>query len=617
MVAQSKADSIKATAAPDKREAALETAAQLVGQEIPCAARVEQSLDLPTNALLTMVEVEVVALPAGECPLSQVAETRPMQGDSTTVVIDLKRMRSVAGLTLPKIIESFQTWTGAQFVESGLTLTAGKAIRFQEIATERLAVTCASMVNAEEAQKSGTIILPDAPADLVLTVNGKTAWTHIGPVQLETVTDQPSGKQIVLEAKEKNRLVKELLRELEALAGGRGSKKAVLRLLEDYGISPSDAALAAMAQQLQHGFGQKEFTAKEVEAWLVLLGVSWEGRNAAADRMFSERVDITTLLQDELSAGASTLVVELKAALACRLQLTVPTQEFRRSHQVVFPAQVLTLDVTEEGAASLVLPLPAASSGWQVRTLQCTIKGNAGRSRIVPAVGPQPFDLGQLVLDGDHALAALLTTDILASFQTIEGIRLPLLVEEEGAEITAFLRQADNGKVGAPLPEALFQSQALVQTSNEQWVLLPLDKPIKVTQEVDLWLELRVIRGRCWWTLGNPDEAAPGVVSLQGGVPGGSFAPFDLTLNNQPQHLHGRLRIQGQPVTDGAIPALRVLDPQSGADVLGITTGSGLLALEVHFTEAVQPENGVLSVPLLLHAPGTYTVTEARVIYED
>jgi hypothetical protein len=95
------------------------------------------------------------------------------------------------------------------------------------------------------------------------------------------------------------------------------------------------------------------------------------------------------------------------------------------------------------------------------------------------------------------------------------------------------------------------------------------------------------------------------------------FSPFTLTLNNHPHHLQGRLRLVGQPITDGAIPAIRLLDPQSGTDLAGITTGSKPLAVEVHFSQGIRPVNGGLTVPLLLHAPGTYTVTEARVIYEE
>lgn len=602
---------------PSGKDANMTSGADFLQSEIiPCSIKVEQTLDLPTNALLTRVEVEVVAMPAGECLLSQVAEARPMQSDSKTVVIDLKRMRSVAGLDFPKAITSIKSWSGARFIETNIRATGASAL-FAEIATERLAVSCASTIDIDAVQESGTIILPDAPADLVLTVNGKTAWTHIGPVQLTTATDRASGAQIVLDTKDKNRLVENLLRELADLADGSGSENVILHLLKEYGIALSKQERDILSKQMQRGLGKQELTVKDVEAWLAKLGVAWPGQDVIASRMFSAMINITGLLQDELNAGAKELLVELKAALACRLQLTIPTQEYLRSHQVVFPAQVLSLDIAEEGEASLALPLPAASADWQVRTIQCTVKGNAGRSRIVPAVGPQPLDLGHLALDGDHALAALLSTNLLEGLHTIEGVRLPLLVEEGGAEITAFLRSADNGKVGAPLAGALFQSQALTQSTNEQWVMLPLEKPHKVEPETDLWLELQAIRGRCWWALGNPSGVTAGVVSLQRGVPGGSFSPFILTLNNQPQHLHGRLRLMGQPLTDGAIPAIRVIDPHSGADLAGITTGSGPLAVEAHFAQAVRPANGILAVPLLLHAPGSYTVTEARVIYEQ
>ncbi len=523
----SHADIMQESAASATKAAADASPALKAGGGPPCAARVEKMLTIPANALLSQVEVSIVAMPAGICPLDEAGETRVSQDDTKKAIIDLKRMRSVSGLQAPQTISTINTWTGAGFGGSDITVSSKKTALFPEVATERLLVTFATNVKIQDLVDTGTIILPDAPADLVLTVNDKTAWTHMGPVKLA-----PADKQ---------------------------------------NASPS----------------------------------------------FNETVAITQLVQDELHAGAAAIKIVLRAALACRLQLTIPTPHYLLSHDVVFPAQALALEISEECRSTLSLPLPAASSSWLASSVFFTLEGTPGQSRTFPAVGPQALNLGELVLDSEHALAASLTAASLSKFKNLEGVRLPLLVEQGGAEITAFLRQDDGGKVGEYRTDAPFQSQTVEQTQGEQWVLLQLSTAVDIQSETDLWLEINVIRGRCWWQLGNASGAPDGVVALQRGIPGGSFTTFTLTLNGQVHNLQGRLRLKGQPVTDGAIHAIIPLDPQTEEELQGITTGTAPLKVELRFKNAIQPRNKKLEVPLHFHAPGTYTITDARVVYED
>ncbi|MFN2354433.1 MAG: hypothetical protein ABR512_07910 [Desulfopila sp.] len=393
-------------------------------------------------------------------------------------------------------------------------------------------MTFVNDLDIQDLTDKGTIILPDAPVDLVLSINGKTAWTHIGPVKL----------------------------------------------------SPADK---------QQSIG------------------------SISSSSFSESVEITQLLQDEINAGASAIKIVLRAALSCRLQLTIPSPQYFLCHDVVFPAQALALEITEECRSTLSLPLPAASSSWLTRSISFTLEGKIGRSRFFPAVGPKALSLGELGLDSDHALAASLTEDILTKFKIIEGVRLPLQVEKGGAEITAFLHQDDDGKVGNSLADAAFKSLTIDETQEEKWVLLELSKPVDIQTGTDLWLEINVIRGKCWWQLGDNSVASGGIVTLQRGIPGGPFSAFSLRLNGQDPKLKGRLRLNGQPVTDGAIHAIIPLDPQSDEELQGITTGSAPLDVEVEFNNATRPRNGKLEVPVHFHAPGTYTFTKARVIYQD
>ena len=605
-------------AADSKAEMAKTSASQETQDQGPsCSVRVEHALDLPSGGMLTKVEVELMALAAGACALSEAGEVRASPDDATKAVIDLKRMRSVSGLDTPLTISAIAAWTGAGFATEGSSFSTKKA-RFPELATEKLLVTFDSKVDIEELSEKGTILLPDAPSDLVLSVDGKTAWTHIGPVKLSVSEQEAAESRFHLDAKAKNALVRELLDLFPTLLSHPGEAKELYRLLAEYGITLSEKEKAALATALKTSSPYKKALAsKDIELWLASLGVTWENGDKVSAPSFRQTIDLTQMLQDAIDGGVSTATIELRAALACRLQLTVPTPEYLRSHDVIFPAQALTLEIAGEGASTLSLPLPNGSEAWLTRKTAFILSGNTPKSRFFPATGPQAIDLGELLLDNDHALAALLTEDMLARFGTLEGIRLPLLVPEGGAEITAFIRSDDNGKVGEPLGEAVFRSQTLEQDDREQWVLLTLDTPLDIAAGTALWIELRMIRGGCWWQLGGNNGETEGVVILQRGVPGGSFSPLSLTLNGQTQHFQGRLRIQGQPVTDGTIPAIRFFDPESRAELEGITLGNAPIEVTLELSNGVHPSGGQLNIPVLFHAPGTYTVTKARVIYEE
>ncbi len=524
---------MKEPASQSEKAGAVTSAAQTAGGGPPCAAKVEKTLSLPSNALLSKVEVSIVAMPAGECSLDEAGEIR-LGEEKKKVIIDLKRMRSVRGLQAPQDIQQINAWTGAEF--GGSNISAGKNHLFSEIATERLLVTFTDDADIEELAAKGTINLPDAPADLVLSINGKTAWTHIGPVKLSRADNETSDGAAILDAKAKDALVTALVNLLQDIQSGKHSAKDFFKLLEEYGITISAAEHSTFKVLLNNM--SRPAAAKTKEAllnWLVAQGVLWEGQNTSSAAAFRESIDITQVLQDEINAGVSPLKIVLRAALSCRLQLTIPSPEYLLSYDVVFPAQAQALEITEECRSTLTLPLPATSNSWLTSSVFFTLAGKVGRSRFFPAVGPKPLSLGELLLNSDHALAASLSWDILKKFKTIDGVRLPLQVEKGGAEITAFLRQDNGGKVGAILADAVFQSHTIDQAPVEQWVFLKLSKPVDIQTGTDLWLEINVIRGKCWWQLGDSSDSSDGIVLLQRGIPGGAFSYFTLTLNKQTQ----------------------------------------------------------------------------------
>lgn len=585
--------------------------------KIPCAGEVENVLDIPPNALLTKVKVNIVAMPAGRCSLSEAGEVRNTQGDDKKVVIDLKRMRSVSGLLSPQTITTIETWAGAGFADPAMSVNGGKKdVLFPEVATERLQVTFNADADLEKLLEECDIILPDTPVDLILSVNDKTAWTHIGPVTLSSREEHAGTSSVTLDEKAKNKLIEALMKLMRDVMSGGHSVKEIFSLLSEYGISISESKKTGLREALKSGTGFiSDISEQDLEAWLISLGVTWEGRETVGLPCFTEDVDITKLLQAEIDAGAAELKIVLRSAFACRLQLDIISEEYLLNHDVIFPGQAQALEIAEEGITTLSLPLPGTSSSWSVSSVFFTIEGNTGHSRFFPAVGPDPIDLGELLLDTDHALAAFLTVSSLSRFKTIEGVRLPLQVEKEGAEITAFLRKDDNGKVGDYVAEGTLQSQTIDQ-AEEQWVLLELSKPMDIQPDTGLWLEINVIRGKCWWQLGNKDDPSDGIVGLQRGIPGGTFSDFSITLNGHPENIMGRLRLKGQPVTDGAIHAIIPLDPRSGDELDGITVGNAPFPVELQFNHSVRPAGGKLDLDLQVHCPGTYTVTKAGVLYE-
>ncbi|MFN2354434.1 MAG: hypothetical protein ABR512_07915 [Desulfopila sp.] len=110
--------------APAPAKAVVEkSTAQKAGDGPYCAVKVEKTLDLPANALLSKVEVSITAMPAGVCLLSEAGEIRVSQDDAKKAIIDLKRMRSVSGLKAPQTIDKINTWTGAAFGGSDIKVT--------------------------------------------------------------------------------------------------------------------------------------------------------------------------------------------------------------------------------------------------------------------------------------------------------------------------------------------------------------------------------------------------------------------------------------------------------------------------------------------------------------
>ena len=190
------------------------------------------------------------------------------------------------------------------------------------------------------------------------------------------------------------------------------------------------------------------------------------------------------------------------------------------------------------------------------------------------------------------------------------------MVEEGGSEITAVLRRDSNGDVGDVIDGSAFKSVTLDKSDKEHWVLLELEKPMDLAAEQGLWIEINAIRGRCWWRLGGKNGESAGVVDLKQGVPGGPFRSFTITLNQDLQEFKGRLRLKGQPLIDGAIPAIMLLEPVSHKDLKGVSPGRGLVEVVLEFSDSVIPRSGNLDLPLRIHAPGTYTITAAQVIYQ-
>lgn len=148
------------------------------------------SLTLPRNAVVDAFEVAVTAHRADEAPAAAVAELRGTGLSSTLreIIVDFGTVRTVAAVrfALAAFVQRVDAWNGVAFPDdlaqaafTAFTPLAAGSIPNEPFAlfrsdrrTERLRITVASTATPEALMEALSVVLPDSPRDLTVTVNG-------------------------------------------------------------------------------------------------------------------------------------------------------------------------------------------------------------------------------------------------------------------------------------------------------------------------------------------------------------------------------------------------------------------------------------------------------------
>ncbi len=159
---------------------------------------------LARNAVVSKFDVIIQAKRAAGTAVQEVAQVRvnPTGGGRMAIVLDFGTPRTVSAVQVP-IPSSLQiskatSWIGTGFAKDPVATTANSSdqtvIFASEIRTERLLVEVVG--GTESAGRLGsemTVILPEAPADLELRIDGGApAFKHPGPAQSGSAEPPPS-----------------------------------------------------------------------------------------------------------------------------------------------------------------------------------------------------------------------------------------------------------------------------------------------------------------------------------------------------------------------------------------------------------------------------------------
>jgi hypothetical protein len=144
--------------------------------------------EIVKDRVVRRFDVIVQAVRADIVNAGEVAEVRVQKvGNVNQAVLDFGLLRTVSGVGVEggRKITEVSTWNGTGFGPQplpGVTASAPlAAVNFSEVRTERLQVTLDGVMDATT---KIFVILPEAPADLELRIDGSPpVWTHPGPVR--------------------------------------------------------------------------------------------------------------------------------------------------------------------------------------------------------------------------------------------------------------------------------------------------------------------------------------------------------------------------------------------------------------------------------------------------
>ena len=346
---------------------------------------------------------------------------------------------------------------------------------------------------------------------------------------------------------------------------------------------------------------------------------------------FAQTVDVTDAVFAAASAGQLPVVVTLRASVPGLLTLTGSADLLQR-YPVAFPEGVAwVVDAPSEGVYPLSLPISAASIApdtgvdWQVERVVLDVSAKIPQTRVLPADGPELSGDAELVLDQDHAFVVRLPPADTGRLAVLSGVRLPVSVGTDGAELAGTLRGGTATAPGDPLPKGQLGPVTLQPpagpSSGPTWIDLTLTTPLKLADSAVVWLELQAARGTVVWSLAEPQADPDGDALLRRRTSSGTYVALS-TVTGVPTYA-GALRVVGQGKPNEPLPAVvaAVAGDTTSKPVAAVPTPDGttiVLGLSAPAATAAVAGGSDRELPLELtiSTPGSYAVTSAELQYK-
>ena len=411
---------------------------------------------------------------------------------------------------------------------------------------------------------------------------------------------------------------------------------------QDKGTSPGEFASEKVlmefdtdALSIVSDSGSATLPASPGNVEMLLDGVVvWTSRQGGEIIDGGWRIDKTDLvrqtvarLKESAAAGenAVSMRLELRSDALADLEL-VPSVDISRVHRVVFsngPSR--NLPTAGEGPLSLDLPLPEVSTTWEVDLVKLRAAGSVGPERTQPAVGPEFTNAAKLCLSPGRTVLLRLPDVLVTRFDTIGGIRVPVVADGGTGELGGQLLGTDRaGNPVEPIAGASLTPVSVPSGDTPSWTTLSLPEPLDVSTG-PFWVELIVSYGELVCPLTHAtetDPAAPGA-PVRRRLPGGGSTPLTQFPAEEVAELFGALRVVGEANPNSPIDALtlNLEHPTTGeiddtVAVGGTPTADGV-SMHLQMPTPAVPAAPALHLVGSTAMAGDFTFDQIDVIYRE
>ena len=354
--------------------------------------------------------------------------------------------------------------------------------------------------------------------------------------------------------------------------------------------------------------------------------LSFENFNKDGQRLVDLTEVLNALLADPLASDAVTLDIVLSAKVPGVLSLALAgapnAPDLRLIKRLAFAGDNTTaLDFASEGRLPLALDLPAlaANTQRQIKLVHLTALASPAPERTLPPVGPPAAlmadgkVLAELLLDPDRAAMVRLPAE--PKLAELTGLRLPLAVGGDGAELRLVLWSSSVGAAAEPLqPMPGGASEPLTLSAGaEAWTSFSFAKPVALDPLNPPWAALLVARGNVTWALARRINA-PGC-DLRRGAPAGPWRALPAALAGPVLDACGRVRRVGHAPKAQPLPLWTVaLDGDTASAPVPATPKGAAVNLS--------PSNGGANLSssalsVLAFGPGSLTLRDIDVVWAE